>query len=71
MEYLTVQQVAAELQLSLETVRRLIRSGALRAASLETPPGRGGYRIRRADLEAFVESRTRGGPSREEGDRGA
>ena len=64
MEYLTVAEVAAELQVSIETVRRLIRSGALRASALSWHrPGRAGYRIRRADLDAFVESRARGGPN--------
>ncbi len=61
MEFLTTQQVAAELQVSVETVRRLIRSGALRASSLETPPGRAGYRVRRDDLEALLDARARGG----------
>ena len=59
MDFLTTAQVAAELQVSIETARRLIRSGALPAASLETPPGRAGYRIRRADLTALLDARTR------------
>ena len=62
MDYLTVQQAANELQVGVETIRRLIRAGALRAASLETPPGRAGYRIKRADLEALLEARAHGGP---------
>jgi excisionase family DNA binding protein len=66
MEYLTIKQVAAELQLSIETIRRLVRSGQLRASALETPPGRAGYRIRRADLEALLEARARGGAPKED-----
>jgi excisionase family DNA binding protein len=61
MDYLTTGDVARELKLSIETVRRLIRSGALRASPLSDKPGRAGYRIRRADLEAFLEARARGG----------
>ena len=54
---LTVEQVAGELQVIPATVRTWIQSGALRASR----PGRGGqpgrtYRIRRADLEAFVQN---------------
>ena len=62
MDYLTARQAANELQVNVETIRRLIRTGALRATALETPPGRAGYRIRRADLEALLEARAHGGP---------
>jgi len=60
-EWMTVGETAHRLRVSVETIRRLIRSGALRASSLETPPGRGGYRIRRSDLEALLVARARGG----------
>lgn len=61
MDYLTVKEAAAELKVGVETIRRLIRSGELRATSLEAVPGRAGYRIRRTDLEALLEARARGG----------
>ena len=60
-EWMTVKETAHQLRVSIETVRRLIRSGALRASSLETPPGRAGYRIKRSDLEALLDARARGG----------
>ena len=56
-ELLTVGQVADEMQVIPGTVRGWIQSGALRAIrpgdGLE--PGRT-YRVRRADLQAFVEA---------------
>ena len=56
-ELLTAGQVASELQVKPGTVRGWIQSGALRASR----PGRGvepgrTYRVRRADLLAFVET---------------
>jgi excisionase family DNA binding protein len=54
-ELLTVEQVASELQVIPPTVRTWIQSGALRASRPGDgkKPGRK-YRVRRADLEAFV-----------------
>jgi excisionase family DNA binding protein len=54
-ERLTVDQVAAELQVIPPTVRAWIQSGALRASRPGNgkKPGRK-YRVRRADLDAFV-----------------
>jgi excisionase family DNA binding protein len=54
-ELLTVEQVAHRLQVIPDTVRTWIQSGALRASR----PGNGirpgrKYRVRRADLDAFV-----------------
>ena len=54
-ELLTVAQVASALQIVPGTVRGWIQSGALKASR----PGNGGqpgrkYRVRRADLDAFV-----------------
>lgn len=48
-EYLTTAEVAAELRVNPETVRRWVRDGALPAL----PVGRG-YRIARADFDALV-----------------
>jgi excisionase family DNA binding protein len=52
---LTAPQVATSLQVSLRTIRRLIRSGALPVVRI----GRT-LRVRGADLEAFL--KTRSGP---------
>jgi excisionase family DNA binding protein len=54
-ELLTVEQVAAELQVIPPTVRAWIQSGALPASRPGNgkKPGRK-YRVRRTDLEAFV-----------------
>ncbi len=64
MDYLTVKDAATELHVGVETIRRLIRSGALRASSLETPPGRAGYRVKRGDVEALLNARAHGGTPR-------
>jgi len=54
-ELLSVEQVAAELQVIPPTVRAWIQSGALPASRPGNgkKPGRR-YRVRRTDLEAFV-----------------
>ncbi len=62
-EWLTVQEVAAELQVHEETVRRWIRDGRLAAHRFG---GKAGYRIQRADLQDFL-ARTRDGGEAEEG----
>lgn len=54
---LTVPQAAEYLQVSIDTIRRWCRTGALRCIALGD---RAGYRIRQEDLDAFIESR-RGG----------
>ncbi|HXF81319.1 MAG TPA: helix-turn-helix domain-containing protein [bacterium] len=56
-ELLTVEQVAAYLQLNRLTVYRYIREGRLPAIKLGKA-----YRIRKADVEAFLESQTVRGP---------
>lgn len=65
--WLTVADVARRLQVTEETVRRWIRAGDLSALNLG---GRkGGYRIRRADLATFIDSRyirAKGVPDMEE-----
>lgn len=53
--YLTTSDVATRLGVSLDTVRRWLRSGELRG----TPFGRAGYRIEDADFEAFLHQRRR------------
>ena len=54
-DWLTTEQVAELLQLSVETVRRWIREGDLPV--LDLPGRRGGYRVSRTDLDKYIESR--------------
>ena len=54
-QQLTVEEVADELRVHPETVRQWIRDGELEAFDT----GRG-YRISRADLDAFVQRRKTG-----------
>jgi len=49
---LTTEDVAELLQLDIETIRRYIREGLLRAIKIK-----GQYRIRREDFEEFLEER--------------
>ena len=53
-ELLTVELVAKELGVHVDTVRKWIRERQLKAVSLGR---RGGYRIRRAALDEFMRSR--------------
>ena len=53
--YLTTEDIAEQLQISVYTVRRYIRSGKLRAVKLE-----GSYRIRRTEFERFLKAREMG-----------
>jgi excisionase family DNA binding protein len=53
-ELLDVEQVADELSVHVETVRKWIREKQLNAISLGR---RGGYRIRRSALEDFLRRR--------------
>ncbi len=48
-EYLTTAEVASELRVNPETVRRWVRAGELPAL-----PVGSGYRITRSDFDAFV-----------------
>jgi excisionase family DNA binding protein len=52
-EWLTLDEIAEELRVSVETVRRWIRTKQLKALSI----GRG-YRIKRKDFEDFLRRRT-------------
>lgn len=51
--WLTVADVADQLQIDEQTVRRWIRAGKLIARNLG---GKAGYRIRPSDLQAYMES---------------
>ena len=53
--YLTTSDVAKRLDVSLDTVRRWLRSGELKGS----PFGRAGYRIEDADFQAFFSQRRR------------
>jgi excisionase family DNA binding protein len=55
-EWLTVEEIAQELKMHVDTVRGWIRDGKLRATRF----GRD-YRIKRKDFDKFVEERTRSG----------
>ena len=57
--WLTVDQVAEQLQVNPETVRRWIRHGELGALDIGGP--RAGYRIRPSDLDAFIAAHYRPG----------
>lgn len=57
-QLMTVQQVAERLQVHEETVRRWLRDGSLAGINFE---GKTGYRVRRSDLEAFLERRAEAG----------
>jgi excisionase family DNA binding protein len=52
-EWLTIEQVAEWLQVSTRTIRRYIEDGSLPAVNL----GGRAIRIRRQDLEAWLENR--------------
>jgi excisionase family DNA binding protein len=53
-EWMNVEQVADELGVHVETIRKWIREKQLNAVSLGR---RGGYRIRRSALEDFMRRR--------------
>ena len=55
--YLSTQEVADRLGVSVFTIRRYIRAGKLRAVKLD-----GAYRLSRDDLADFLKSRAIGGP---------
>lgn len=50
--YMSTQEVADRLGVSVFTIRRYIRSGKLRAVKLE-----GGYRVSREDIAEFLKAR--------------
>ena len=52
-EWLTVEEIAQELKMHVDTVRGWIRDGKLKATRF----GRD-YRIRREDYEKFIQERT-------------
>ncbi len=54
-EYLTVTEVAAHLGVRPETVRRWLRGGRMPAVALSR---KAGYRIRKADFQAFLQERS-------------
>jgi excisionase family DNA binding protein len=56
-QWLTVEQIAEQLQVSDQTVRRWLRSKALAGLNLG---GKAGYRVRPSDLEQFIAERFEG-----------
>jgi excisionase family DNA binding protein len=61
-ELLTVEQVAAELQLHPDTVRRYIREKKLRSIRLSNTA----HRIRRSELERFLKERESNGEEKKD-----
>lgn len=57
--WLTLQEAAAEVHASDDTLYAAIAAGRLRAARLST---RGAYRIRRSWLDAYLDHAATGGP---------
>lgn len=55
---MSVEEVATQLDVTEETVRRWLRNGDLRGIRLSR---KAGWRIREADLQAFLDKRTSGG----------
>jgi excisionase family DNA binding protein len=55
-EVYTVQEIAQNFKVSERTVRNWIESGQLPAF----PIGKRGYRISKADLQAFIDGRKKG-----------
>jgi excisionase family DNA binding protein len=61
-EWLTVREVAQELQVSRDTIERLVASGRLRATQIRTPAASGRrcrHRIRREWIEEFLLDNTK------------
>jgi len=56
-QWLTVEQIAATLQVSEQTVRRWLRAKELPGLNLG---GKAGYRVRRGDLDRFIAQRLEG-----------
>jgi excisionase family DNA binding protein len=53
--WLTVEEIAKQMKVTDQTVRRWLKSGELVGTNFG---GRTGYRIREADANAFLERRT-------------
>lgn len=56
-EYLTVEEVAVQLKVSEETVRRMLRSGRLDGARLG--PRRAGWRVAASEVAKLLRPRRR------------
>ena len=56
-EWLTTKQIASELQLHINTVLRIIHSGKLKAYNIGLEGRRSYYRIKRSDLEEYLDQR--------------
>ena len=59
-ELLTVDQVAAELQLHPDTIRRFIREGKIKAVKISTTV----VRVKRSELDKFIEDRSTDQPEK-------
>lgn len=62
-DWLTIEEVAEELRLSRDSIERLVGSGQIKAAAIDTPRGKGRrsrFRIRREWINEFMQTRVRG-----------
>lgn len=55
LDYITVEQIAENLGIREEAVRRWLRSGQLKGYKLGD---RAGWRVKKGDLEVFLESKS-------------
>ena len=65
-EWLTVEEVAEELQVSRDTVKRLMKSGSLKSAQIKTTNGRGMRhlcRVRREWVDEYLLSQVKPAPT--------
>lgn len=59
LQMLSIEQAAAELAVSTKTIRRRIEDGSIRAVNVGATDARPSWRIRRADLSAWLDARSR------------
>ena len=59
-ELLTVDQVAAELQLHPDTIRRFIREGKIKAVRISATV----VRVKRSELDKFIQDRSTDNPEK-------
>ena len=61
-DWLTIEEVAEELRLSRDSIERLVGSGQMKAAAIDTPRGKGRrsrIRNRREWIDEFMQTRVR------------
>ncbi|MBN1509897.1 MAG: helix-turn-helix domain-containing protein, partial [Sedimentisphaerales bacterium] len=61
-DWLTIEEVAEELRLSRDSIERLVGSGQMKSAIIDTPRGKGQrtcFRIRREWIDEFMQTSVR------------